>query len=369
MAFYDRLVDGLCERGIEPVVTLFHWDLPAALQNELGGWAHADLPQIFADYAGLIFSRLGDRVRLWLTLNEPWCVVDGGYFHGCHPPGLKDRALGYRAGHNLLRAHAYAVARYRASRHNGGAISFALNSNYSFPASKAPEDEAAAERAMLNFGAWFGDPPFHGDYPSTLRDRLDDLLPEFTAEDRRLLTHSMDYLALNYYTSDVVRHAPGAGPMEFEIVPPTGSTESTMGWPIVPEGLRLLLLWLNSRYPGLPVYIMENGVALDDQPDNNGLVTDTGRIAFLRDHISAAAGAMAEGVDLRGYFVWSLMDNLEWSLGYEKRFGLVRCDRNTLQRTIKASGHWYSKLIANGHLDEPLSERSSTAAGRSPKGT
>jgi beta-glucosidase len=352
-AFYDRLVDALCEAGIEPFVTLYHWDLPAALQMELGGWAHADLPNIFADYAGMAFDRLGDRVRYWLTLNEPWCVVNLGYVDGCHAPGIKDRTLGYHAGHNLLRAHAYAVTRYRAARYHHGAISFALNMSYCFPASAAFEDAAAAERAMKNSGGWFADPPYYGEYPAVMRERLGSLLPEFTPADAGLLKGSMDFIALNYYTSDVVRHAAGSGPMETEIVPQPERARTAMGWPIQPAGLQRLLHWLNGRYPGLPIYITENGAAFDDQADETGFVNDQDRIAYLREHFAAAGAALADGIDLRGYFVWSLLDNLEWSEGFGQRFGLVRCNYGTLQRTIKASGHWYAKLIADRCLDGP----------------
>ncbi len=348
--FYDQLVDGLCRAGIEPLVTLYHWDLPAALQRELDGWTNPDLPRIFADYAQLMFDRLGDRVRYWLTLNEPWVVVTGGYFDGVHAPEIKDRGLGYLAGHNLMRAHAYAVARYRACRHNRGAISFALNTNYSFPASEAPEDVEAAERAMQNFGGWFGDPAYFGDYPAVLRQRLGSLLPEFTPEDSAALKNSMDFIALNYYTSDVVRHARGAGPMELEYVTPREIARTEMDWPIMPDGLNKILRWLSDRYGKLPVHITENGAAFDDAPDKSGFVNDENRIAYLRDHIAAAGAALAGGVDLRGYFAWSLMDNLEWSLGFAKRFGIVRCDHETRRRTIKASGLWYSKLIRDGHI-------------------
>lgn len=347
LAFYERLVDALLEAGIEPVVTLYHWDLPAALQFELGGWLHADSAHVFADYAELMFKRLGDRVRHWITLNEPWVVVDAGYLHGVHPPGVKDRALGYRAGHNLLRAHAYAVARFRGLQPADGRISFALNTSYSFPASRSPRDAAAAERAMLNFGGWFTDPPWFGDYPAVLRERLGALLPKFSSEDARLLRRSMDYLALNYYTSDVVRQADGVGPMELEILPQPGVATTEMGWPIRADGFHALLHWLNRRYAGLPIYVTENGAACPDQPDTRGYVDDQDRIAYLRDHLDAALRARDEGVDLRGYFVWSLMDNLEWSAGYAKRFGLVHCDRDTLKRTIKASGQWYARFIAD----------------------
>lgn len=348
--FYDRLVDRLCANGIEPFATLYHWDLPAALQIELGGWIHDDLPCIFADYAAAAFDRLGDRVRYWLTINEPWVVVDAGYFHGVHAPGVCDQQLGYRAGHNLLRAHAYAVQRYRDSAHSGGNISLALNAAYSYPDRDTPEDHAAAERAMVAMAGWFGDPLVRGDYPALMRERLGDLLPPMRDEDAALLRGSIDYLALNYYTSNRVRHAPGAGAMELETVAQPGLPTTEMGWPIVPAGLYRLVGWLARRYPNLPVYVTENGAALPDEPDANGFVNDVGRIHYLADHIAALAAAMKDGIDVRGYFVWSLIDNLEWSAGYEKRFGLIRCDRDTLRRTIKASGHWYADLISRGAI-------------------
>lgn len=350
--FYDRLIDELIAAGIQPFVTLLHWDLPAALQTGLGGWLSDDLPRIFSDYATRMFERFGDRVRYWTTLNEPWVTVDAGYFHGVHPPGIRDRGLGYRAGHNLLRAHAYAVAAYRAAARYKGAISFAMNSSFSFPATAARADLEAAERAVLNFAGWFTDPPYFGDYPALLRERLGPLLPAFSDEDSRLLRRSMDFMALNYYTSEVVRHAEGGGPMQFEVVPQPDVLHTEMNWPVRPDGFHRLLVWLNQRYPSLPFYITENGAAFDDQPDADGAVDDQNRIAYLRSHFAAAAQAMRDGVDLRGYFVWSLMDNLEWSAGFAKRFGLIHCDRRTLKRTIKQSGRWYADGIAGGNLLE-----------------
>ncbi|MCP4594656.1 MAG: beta-glucosidase [bacterium] len=347
LGFYDKLVDCLCEAGIEPFVTLYHWDLPNALQASSGGWLHADLPRRFADYANVVFDRLGDRVRFWLTINEPWCIVDGGYFTAQHAPGIEDPALGYVAGHNLMRGHAYAVAAYRASRHGTGAISFALNSNFAYPVSDSAAGQAAADRAVEGFAGWFGDPAYRGEYPSVMRARLGNLLPEFSEEDRELLRGSMDYLAVNYYTSDFVRHAVGAGPMEYERIPQPDRLHTETGWAVVPDGLRDLLLWLTKRYPELPVYITENGAAFADTATDDGEVDDQARIAYLRAHLDAASRARAGGVDLRGYFAWSLLDNLEWSHGFSKRFGLIRCDFETLERTIKASGHWYADVIRN----------------------
>lgn len=341
--FYDRLVDSLCAADITPMTTLYHWDLPLHLQNTFGGWEHADAPRWFADYADVVFARLGDRVRLWLTLNEPWVVVDAGYFHGVHPPGVRDRRLGFRVGHHLLLAHALATQRFRAANYSG-AISFALNTTFAFPESDTPADHAAAERSMLNFAGWFTDPLVFGDYPTVMRERWGDLLPQFTDEQTRLLRNSVDFIALNYYFSDVVRHAPDANTMEIELMPQPGAPKTEMGWTINPDGLERLLIWLHERYR-LPIYITENGAAMPDKPDASGFVDDQDRIAYLRTHLTAADRAMKAGVDLRGYFTWSLMDNLEWTLGFSKRFGLIRCDFETLKRTPKASARWYSEFI------------------------
>ena len=351
--FYDRLLDRLCDAGIEPFVTLYHWDLPAALQMELGGWLHPDLPNLFADYASLMFDRLGDRVRFWLTINEPWCVVDGGYFSGVHPPGVANREWGYRVGHNLLRGHGHAAARYRASSNGNGSISLALNVNYSYPASGSQQDQQGAERALEAMGGWFGDPVYYGDYPVVMRERLGKLLPPFTDEDAELLKGSIDYIALNYYQSDVVRHAPGCGPLEIERTPNPEHPSTAMGWPIVPDGLEQTLRWMAERYPALPIYITENGACFDDVPDSAGFVDDQDRVAYLGDHLAAVLRAMAAGVDVRGYQAWSLLDNFEWTCGYAKRFGLIRCDYETLKRTVKASGRWYAEVIASGRLERP----------------
>jgi beta-glucosidase len=343
--FYDRLVDALGEAGIEPFVTLYHWDLPAALQMEFGGWVHRDSPHWFTTYAEAVYARLGDRVRKWITLNEPWCVVDGGYFHGVHAPGIRDRALGYRAGHNLIRAHAYAVAAYRARKRADGQISFALNTTYSAPATDSAADRAAAERAMLDFAGWFTDPPCFGDYPAVMRERLGGLLPLFSDEETRLLRGSMDFLALNFYFGDVVRHSPDGGPMQIERSYAPDAARTEMDWPITPQAFTDILLWLHRRYGGLPIYVTENGAAMPDGRVEDGVIVDADRIAYLREHLLALCAAARAGCDIRGYFVWSLLDNLEWSLGYSKRFGLIHCDRKTLKRTIKRSGRWYARAI------------------------
>lgn len=347
--FYERLIDGLLAAEIVPSVTLYHWDLPTALQFELGGWTSSELPAIFADYAEVVFERLGDRVLHWCTLNEPWVVARYGFQEGTHPPGIKSQAAGYRAGHELLRAHGMAVERFRAGSYPGE-IGLALNSTFTFPESDSPADIEAAERAMLHFAGWFGDPVIFGDYPTVLRDRLGDLLPEFSSQDSKRLMDSMDYVGINYYTSDWARANEAAGPLGLDRFFDSTSPRSAMDWPVMPEGCRLLLEWLHHRYQK-PLYVLENGIALDDEVGADGSVTDPVRIDYLKKHFAAMRQAVANGVDLRGVFVWTLMDNLEWSEGYAKRFGLVRCDVETQRRTVKASGRWLAEFIADGGFD------------------
>jgi beta-glucosidase/6-phospho-beta-glucosidase/beta-galactosidase len=212
-------------------------------------------------------------------------------------------------------------------------------------------------------GGWFADPLYYGDYPSMMRERLGGLLPPFTDADAKLLKGSMDYIALNYYQSHQVRYAPGCSPMELERLAPAEHPRTAMDWPIVPDGLRQALQWVAGRYPSLPIYITENGACFDDQRDTEGLVDDQDRIAYLHGHFAAAGRAITEGVDLRGYLVWSLLDNFEWSWGYAKRFGLVRCDYQTLERTVKASGRWYAEFIPDGRLKELEAARDDGSAG------
>jgi beta-galactosidase len=341
--FYDRLVDELLAADIQPLVTLYHWDLPAALQFELNGWLSEALPNIFADYAEVMFKRLGDRVTQWVTLNEPWVSVTAGYFAGMHPPGVKDQQSGYRAGHQLLRAHAAAVERYRAAG-QPGEIGLAINSTYAYPASDSPEDRAAAERALLDFAGWFADPPVFGDYPAALREAYGEWLPAFSTEDERRLKDSVDFFGINYYFSDIVCHHPTGGPLAYRRDRPAERVMTVTDWPVMPEGLADLLKWFWQRYEK-PLAVTENGAAFDDQPNADGFVKDDDREAYLQEHIRACAAALDAGVDLGGYYVWSLMDNLEWSEGYSKRFGIVRCDFQTQKRTIKASGRWYADFV------------------------
>ncbi len=348
--FYDRLVDELVAAGIVPCATLYHWDLPNALQEEQSGWEHSDTANHFAEFSSIIFKRLGDRVKHWFTINEPWCIAYGGYIGGGFAPGIQDRARGFQVGHQLLRAHALAVAAFRSGGYDGE-IGIGLNSEFMFPASDSKQDHDAAQRALLDMAGWFGDPVWFGDYPDEMRSAYGDMLPQFSDEDQELLTRSIDFIATNYYFSDVVRATPGQHPMAYERAPCPNRPTTAMGWPIVPEGLESLLIWLSDRYGKLPVYLTENGMAKENETVEDGCVHDPERIEYIRTHFEAARRAMEKGVDLRGYFVWSLIDNLEWAHGFAKRFGLVHCDFETQVRTIKDSGLWYADWIARGGWD------------------
>ncbi len=352
LAFYDRLVDKLCFAGIEPFVTLYHWDLPAALQMELGGWANDDIAGVFADYAKVMFDRLGDRVKFWLTLNEPWCTAFNGYVSGVHAPGVMDKAMGYKVAHNLLRAHGHAVGAYRSGKNSTGQISAALNTQYFYPVTDSAEDKAAVSRAMDHFCGWFADPLFTGQYPESMRERLGALLPEFFAEDSALIKGSADFLGVNYYSSEWVRDVPDSQGMGTEVVPRPDLPQTGMDWAIVPQGFYDVLTWLRNRYGDIDFYITENGACFDDQVSDSGEVIDTNRIEYLHDHLSAVHAAINDGVKVKGYMAWSLLDNFEWSFGYSRRFGLVRCDYETLKRTIKSSGKWYANVIRLGGIDD-----------------
>jgi beta-glucosidase len=344
--FYSRLVDELLAAGIRPAATLYHWDLPLAL-DRLGGWPIPDTAKWFADYADLCFRRLGDRVKMWLTLNEPRVVADVGYVSGLHAPGHRDLGEGLRAGHTLLLAHGMAVPRLRSAAPDAK-IGITVDLTPVSPATDSDQDrEAAARRLELN--GWFLDPIFRGDYPTLMRQVRGDLLPQFTDEERRTVQAPIDFLGINNYTRAIVRRDPREAPFDFADVPPPGPV-TEMDWEVYPPGMREILCWVNERYSPPAMYVTENGAAFDDQPDESGRVEDEDRRTFLRDYMAQAHQAIQEGVPLLGYFVWSLLDNFEWALGFSKRFGIVRVDYRTQARTIKRSGDWYRQVIASNSL-------------------
>ena len=356
VAFYDRLVDGLLRHGIQPMVTLYHWDLPAALDDR-GGWLNPDIADWFADYGRVMFRALGDRVPHWTTLNEPWVVTDGGYLHGVLAPGHRNLYEAPIATHNLLRAHGTAVQAFRAER--GGAIGLVMNLEPKYPASESPADLAATCRADAYMNRQYLDPVFLGHYPEELAEIFGDAWPEHADADMRLIRQPIDFLGVNYYTRSVSRHDDKALPVRASGVLQPEHAITETGWEVFPPALTAVLLWVKERYGEVPLYITENGAAFYDPPSaTDGRIEDPLRVQYLHDHLRAAHDAIRHGVDLRGYFAWSLLDNFEWSLGYAKRFGLVHVDYRSQLRTPKASARYYGEIIrSHGEvLSEPVPE-------------
>ena len=359
IGFYNRLIDLLLEAGIEPWVTLYHWDLPAALEFEFGGWLGAETADAFAEYAGVCFRHFGDRVKHWITLNEPWVVAILGYGLGVFAPGRTSNTAPYLAGHHLLLAHGKAVRLYRDVYQSaqGGQIGITNNCDWREPLTESTADQQAAERALEFFLAWFADPIYKGDYPESMKTRLGKRLPEITAADRALLLGSSDFFGLNHYTTMYAADASsGAAPgsvygngglsedqdVSLSVAPNWPLTD--MKWAVVPWGCRKLLEWIAARYGNPPLYITENGCAVDDKVEN-GQVHDVARIAFFDGYLAEIHQAIQNGVDLRGYFIWSLLDNFEWASGYSKKFGITAIEEGTLRRIPKDSAWWYKKVI------------------------
>jgi beta-glucosidase len=343
--FYERLVDALLERGIEPLVTLYHWDLPAAL-DDLGGWLNPDIAHWFAEYAAILFRRLDGRVKLWTTLNEPWVVTDGGYLHGTLAPGHRNRFEAPLATHHLLRAHGQAVRRYRAEgRHRIGVV---VNLEPKYPASDDPADRAATTRADAYMNRQYLDPLFLGRYPDELAHVFGEAWPQWPADDFELIRQPIDFLGVNYYTRSVVRFAPDAWFLQAAPVVQPRATYTETGWEVYAPALTDALIWVKDRYANPPIYVTENGAAFFDPPvlEGDGLA-DPLRVAYLRQHLAAVHTAIQRGVDVRGYFVWSLLDNFEWAHGYAKRFGIVHVDFETQKRTPKDSARFYARVIAS----------------------
>jgi beta-glucosidase len=342
--FYERLVDNLLEKGIEPMATLFHWDLPAALDDR-GGWLNPDIANWFAEYSQAVFRRLDGRIKLWATLNEPWVVADGGYLHGPLAPGHRNLFEAPIASHNLLRAHGNAVRAYRAEgKHQIGLV---VNLEPKYPASQSTEDLAATARADAYMNRQYLDPVLLGRYPDELQEVFGDAWPKWPNGDFDLIRQPLDFIGVNYYTRNVTRHDANSWPLKASPVRQKRATYTETGWEVFPRGLTDVLVWVKDRYGNPPVYVTENGAAFYDPPTVTGNeLSDPLRVDYLRGHIRAVADAIKAGCNLKGYFAWSLLDNLEWSLGFSKRFGIVHVDFETQRRTPKASAHYYSKVIA-----------------------
>jgi beta-glucosidase len=323
---YDRLIDGLLDRGVEPLVTLFHWDLPAAL----GDWRSRDVAERFAEYAATCFRAYGDRVRWWVTINEPWIVGVLGYQLGIHAPGVRDLRGSVIAMHHLLLAHGRAVQELRASGREGRVgVAHSL-----FPHT-GDEDAARLSDGYVN--RWSLDPVLRGSYPADMRALYEERVGPLDLDgDLETIGAGCDFIGVNYYTRRVMRAAPGREPFPWEVAdPPDGAPVTDGGWEIAPDSLYDLLLRLRADYGDVPVVITENGGIFDE---------DSRRVEFLRAHVAAMRRAMADGAPVVGYFHWSLMDNFEWALGYAPRFGLVHVDYESQRRTMKPSGRQFARL-------------------------
>jgi beta-glucosidase len=352
LRFYRSLAEGLRERGIEPIATLYHWDLPQALQDQ-GGWAARDTALRFAEYAQECGDALGDVVSQWITHNEPWVVAFLGHAAGVKAPGIRDWPTAVRVSHHLLLSHGLAVQALRASAGAGesGAgpdVGIALNLAPVHPAGPGADHHAAARRMDGHLNRWFLDPLLRGRYPDDMLELYERAygapLTEQRNGDLPVIHEPIDFLGVNYYFPQRVFASPHDGPLGVHHAPAPPPT-TTMGWEVDPAGLHDLLMRLRRDYRPLPVYITENGASFDDPPAAEGLVEDPQRTAYLRGHLEALARAVADGADVRRYCVWSLLDNFEWEHGYDKRFGIVHVDYRTQRRSVKRSGLWYREFI------------------------
>ena len=337
--FYDRLVDELLANGIQPFVTLYHWDLPQALEDK-GGWTSRDTAEAFAKYTEAVVRRLGDRVKNWITHNEPWVAAWVGYGWGRHAPGQVGDAI--PACHHLLLSHGLAVPIIRRECPDAQ-VGITLNLTPAYPASESPEDVEATQYADGRNNRWFLDPLFRGEYPQDMLDHFAPQLPHIGAQDMQIIAAPIDFLGVNNYSRDVIR---ADAETTIAKVRPAESEYTAMDWEVYPNGLYDLLMRVTRDYAPSRLYVTENGAAYPDVRNHEGQVLDPERQCYLEQHFDAAARAIQDGAPLHGYFVWSLLDNFEWAEGYWKRFGLIYVNYPTQERIPKASYHWYRDLIA-----------------------
>ena len=352
--FYDRLVDGLLTKGITPVAKLYHWDLPSALQ-ERGGWLNRDTTRAFADYADQVTLRLGDRVSCWITHNEPFCTSYLGHVLGIHAPGLTNPQTGINVSHNVLLSHGLAVPRIRANTPPDAKVGIALDYYPVYGVDNSPETVSAMEQADAFRNRWFFDPVFKGQYPDQLFSCLGVTPPPMCEGDLDIISTPIDFLGLNYYSRWTVRRLNDeqnvkkehANQIYEQITDLAGAPVTEMNWEVFPQGLFDALERIQRDYAPPAIFITENGAAFPDIWDSSSSIHDAQRTAYLCDHIQSVGRAVAEGIPVQGYFVWSLLDNYEWSEGYSKRFGLVFIDFATRHRIVKDSGYWYASFIAS----------------------
>jgi beta-glucosidase len=346
--FYKRLVDALHSAGIIPFATMYHWDLPQALEDR-GGWGNLDTSKYFADYGYILFKELGNTVPFWITLNEPAVFTYLGYGMGIHAPGKRDFPLAVKATYSALLAHGLAVEAFR-SLGIKGQIGITLNLTPMHPASDREEDILSARRMDLMWNRWFLDPILKGSFPQEFIDLLSEsrVFLDVDSEHMKKIGSKIDFLGVNYYTRNIIAYEPNVPLVHARSIEP-GTNKTEMGWEIYPEGLYELLSSLKRDYGDITIYITENGAAFKDTLVDEK-VEDPEREDYLRKHFYQAYRAINDGINLKGYFVWSLMDNFEWAFGYTKRFGIVYVDYPTQRRIIKRSGYYYREVIENNAI-------------------
>lgn len=347
--FYDRLVDALLKADIEPFITLYHWDLPQALQEE-GGWQNRDIVGYFADYAALIAHCLGDRVHHWITHNEPWVVSFLGQAYGVHAPGIMDFSGALQVSHHLLLSHGRVVELLKNLGDEKTKVGITLNLHPVYPVSKKEEDIEAAKRCDGYLNRWFLDPVFKGAYPPDMLEYYQDKAPQILPGDMSTISRKVDFVGVNYYSRWIVKDNPRGKILKLSFSKPEEAQYTDMEWEIYPRGIYEILRRVQEDYSPRAIYITENGAAFPDRLDKEGKLKDEKRIDYLREHILFAHKAIEDGVRLKGYFVWSLMDNFEWAYGYSKRFGLIYTDYPTQRRIFKESASWYKRVIKNNGI-------------------
>ncbi|MEN2983903.1 MAG: GH1 family beta-glucosidase [Dictyoglomaceae bacterium] len=347
--FYRELIETLLSKNIKPAITLYHWDLPQALEDK-GGWLNRDTSKYFSEYANFMFKTFREYDIIWITLNEPWVHAFLGYGFGVHAPGKRDMKGAFIASHNLLLAHGLAVQSFFENRIKGQ-IGISLNLSPIHPGENTPEDWEAVQIQDGFVNRWFLDPLFYGKYPEDIWKILEKnkWAFNFPLDDFKTINLPFDFIGVNYYTRSIVKKDPENSFLGIKFVS-TEKEKTEMGWEIYPKGLYELLIRLKKDYPRT-IYITENGAAFNDLLEY-GIVKDEKRINYLKEHIKEAYNALKDGVDLRGYFVWSLMDNFEWAHGYSKRFGIVYIDYKTQKRILKDSAYFYKKVIEQNGLED-----------------
>jgi beta-glucosidase len=343
---YERLVDALLDAGIAPSLTLYHWDLPAALDDR-GGWLNRDIASWFADYATVLVRALGDRVPFWATLNEPWVIMDAGYVHGAHAPGHAALAEAPVVAHNLLRAHAAGVDAFRAEARSGQ-VGLVVNIEPKYPARDCDADLGAVARADAYMNRFFLEPAILGRYPEALAPIFGQDWPTANVAETAALARPLDFVGVNYYSRNVVEDDPAAPPLRATRVRQPQNPHTALDWEVFPQGLCDALAQVRATTGKLPLYITENGAAFTEPATARvEPLPDPRRVDYLRQHLRALHRALADGAPVRGYFAWSLLDNFEWAEGFSKRFGLVHVDFGSQRRTLKQSARFYADVIAS----------------------